>query len=116
MSRVKTGDQKSGENYKELKRFINRFRQKLSIKSAAEGHEVSNIDRLFGTQQAEQRAQELDFDYQQFVGAVKRQEVEGLALSQKDIEKQLQQSKLQNQKKIRVSAVKPRILKPRRES
>jgi hypothetical protein len=88
----------------------------LSIKSAAEGHEVSNIDRLFGTQQAEQRAQELDFDYQQFVGAVKRQEVEGLALSQKDIEKQLQQSKLQNKKKIRVSAVKPRILKPRRES
>ena len=72
MSRVKTGDQKSGENYKELKRFINRFRQNLSIKSAAEGHEVSNIDRLFGTQQAEQRAQELDFDYQQFVGAVKR--------------------------------------------
>jgi len=53
----------------------------LSIKSTVEGREVSNIDRLFGTQQAEQRAQELDFDYQQFVGAVKRQEVEGLALS-----------------------------------
>ena len=52
-NRVKYYDQKSGENYKELKRFINRFRQKLSIKSTVEGHEVSTIDRLFGTHQLE---------------------------------------------------------------
>jgi|TARA_B110001450_G_scaffold65569_1_gene62056 hypothetical protein len=56
-------EQVSQDNYIEIKKFVNKYREKLNIKSEVQ---QTMMDKLEGNNQEAARADNIDFDYQSF--------------------------------------------------